>query len=407
MRGYQIPDGYVACGYQLRIYPTDRQKAQFFKSFGSVRYVFNQYKACFDERYRNNQDLTFPNESDLKILLPTLKQEHAWLKDVDSTALQFTVETYSKAKWDYIKHKKGNPHFKSRKYYKQSYTSKNINNNIRFIDNYSIKLPKLKTTVKTSNSSAFHQMKILRVTISYREDLDRFWLTVNGIKPKPQPFEKTGKAVGIDLGLSSEWLVTSDNYRLSVPKTKELIKRKERLQAITDRRKNNTIKRVLLHNNQYPDSKIDEYSERGWQKARKTKSKLELKIHNIRMDTIHKEVRKLVQNYDVIVIEDLKVSNLLKNHKLAKAISNASWYAFRQTLEYYCDWYDKQLIVVPPQYTSRKCSNCGRIPKRFKHIKTNEWLAVRNWTCPYCHDRHDRDVNAAVNILNKGLAALS
>ena len=345
MRRYQIPEGYVACGYQLRIYPTNSQKAQFFKSFGSVRYVFNQYKACFDERYHNNPSLIFPSENDLKILLPMLKREHAWLKDVDSTALQFTVETYSKAKWNHIKHLTGAPHFKSRKYYKQSYTSKNVHNNIRFISNHLIKIPKLKTAVKTSNSSAFHKMKILRVTISYREDLDKFWLTVNGIKPRPKIFKKTGKAVGIDLGLSSEWLVTSDNYRMSVPKTKELVKRKERLQAIIDRRKNNTIKRVLSHNNRYSDSKIDEYSERGWQKARKTKSKLELKIHNIRVDTIHKEVRKLVQNYDVT--------------------------------------------------------------KRFKHIKTNEWLAVRNWTCPYCHVRHDRDINAAINILNKGLAMLS
>lgn len=93
----------------------------------------------------------------------------------------------------------------------------------------------------------------------------------------------------------------------------------------------------------------------------------------------------------------------MKNHKLAKAIANASWYLFREVLKYECKWYGVRLIIVPPQYTSRICSNCGQRNRNFTGMKTNEWLAVREWTCPFCHAKHDRDVNAAKNILKRGI----
>lgn len=126
-------------------------------------------------------------------------------------------------------------------------------------------------------------------------------------------------------------------------------------------------------------------------------------MHNIRLDQVCKIVKYLIDRYDIIVIEDLNVKDLMKNHKLAKAIANASWYLFRQVLTYECQWYGKKLIVVPPQYTSRTCSACGQRNRSFTGMKTNEWLAVREWTCPFCHAHHDRDINAAKNILYKGI----
>ncbi|MDD6171600.1 MAG: RNA-guided endonuclease TnpB family protein, partial [Ligilactobacillus ruminis] len=129
------------------------------------------------------------------------------------------------------------------------------------------------------------------------------------------------------------------------------------------------------------------------------KARCQQRIANKRRDYLHKLTTDLVRNYDVIVIEDLKTKNLQKNHHMARSIANASWHQFRAMLEYKCAWYGRQLVVVKPDYTSQICSNCG-----FSSGKKP--LEVREWTCPKCGIHHDRDVNAAVNILNKGLKAI-
>ena len=137
---------------------------------------------------------------------------------------------------------------------------------------------------------------------------------------------------------------------------------------------------------------LDSFS--NWQKAQRTKAVYQAKIAFQRKDYLHKLTTHLVKQYDVIVIEDLKVKNLQKNHHLAKAIANASWSIFRQMLEYKCQWYGKKLITVNPKNTSRICSKCG-------YNSGEKPLDIREWTCPKCQAHHDRDINAAVNILNK------
>ena len=137
----------------------------------------------------------------------------------------------------------------------------------------------------------------------------------------------------------------------------------------------------------------------NWQRARIQKARYQQKIANQRKDYLHKLTTALVKQYDVIVIEDLKTKNLQHNHHLAKAITNASWYEFRTMLAYKCAWYGKKLIVVKPNYTSQICSHCG-------HHSGPKPLAVREWTCPKCGIHHDRDINAAVKILHKGLKAI-
>jgi len=139
---------------------------------------------------------------------------------------------------------------------------------------------------------------------------------------------------------------------------------------------------------------------KNWKKARLTRARYQEKIANKRSDNLHKITTALVRQYDVIVIEDLKTKNLMRNHHLAKAISNASWYQFRRMLEYKCEWYGKQLVVVSPNNTSRICSNCG-------YNSGEKTLDIREWTCPKCLTHHDRDVNAAVNILKRGLEKVS
>ena len=135
------------------------------------------------------------------------------------------------------------------------------------------------------------------------------------------------------------------------------------------------------------------------EKARVTKAKSQRRLANKRKDFLHKLSINLVKTYDIIVIEDLKSKNMMKNHKLAKAIGNASWYEFRTMLEYKCQWYGKQLIIVPPYYTSQECSNCH-------HNSGKKMLDIREWTCENCGFHHDRDINAAKNILTKGLKTL-
>ena len=137
----------------------------------------------------------------------------------------------------------------------------------------------------------------------------------------------------------------------------------------------------------------------NWQRAKRIKACYQAKIANKRNDYLQKVTTELVKNYDVIVMEDLRTKNLLKNHSLAKSISNQSWRMFRTMLQYKCDWYGKQLIVVKPNYTSQICSNCG-------YHSGPKPLNIREWTCPKCNTHHDRDINAAVNILNKGLEKL-
>ena len=364
---YQIPDGYVACGGQLRLYPNQTIRTKFYQSFGNKRYVWNHFKACFDERYKNNDQLSFPDKKTLSYLLTQLKREHPFLRKSDSTSLQLAVDDYSRAQWDYMKHKthdQGRPRFKGLHYYKQAYTSKanriakTGKMTIRIIDDYHVLLPKI-GIVKTSLTKCFANYTILRATVTWRQDHDIFFLSFNGIKPKPHKLPKTGKSVGIDVGLGNEWLVLSDGTQFSVPNIVKADQKARHWQSLTDRRVSRLKSVIAHHNKKFPDIPITKYEFSNWQRSRRTKAKYAMKQANIRLDDIRKAVKYLVTNYDVIVIEDLKVKNLLHNHHLARSIANACWSEFRRILAYECDWYGKRLITVHPAYTSRICSNCN------------------------------------------------
>lgn len=230
---FKIPEGMVACGGVLRMYPSDEQLQPFFQSFGNNRYVWNQFKDMFDTRYKNNHDSKIPNKNDRYAILRQLKNEHEFLKLTDSTSLQVTIDNLTQAMFDFITHKtknQGKPKFKGKNYYRQSYTIKNnkkklkngtVTMTISIVDDTHVSLPKI-GLVKTSNTASFKNYRILRATITWRQDLNRFSISFSGLKPRPKRFKKTGKAVGIDLGLSNEWLVTSDGARWTAPDTKEL-----------------------------------------------------------------------------------------------------------------------------------------------------------------------------------------
>ena len=410
----------------VRVYPTDEQKVYFINLFGANRWFWNQIKDMTDKRYENNPKLSFPSVSSLKRLLPRLKQEQEWLKKIDSTSLQATAEYYCNAQEAFFKQKpKGRkpPKFKSRHYYMQSATIKNVHyryklkkdntvqegDQIYVVDPHTLQVGK-KLLLRTSSLKCLKGCTIKRMMIKYRQDLDRFYLSFTVVKEKKnlpkydEKIKKTGKAVGIDVGLGKEWLVTSDNHRWSVPDTFALEKQKNKVQSHFDRNRSAIKKRVARFNHEHKETKIEKYDFQNWQKLRKTKSKYQLKIANKRYDCLQKVTTWLVEHYDVIAIEDLKTKNLMRNHKLAHNIANAGWRMFRQMLEYKCEWYGKKLIVVAPQYTSRICCECGQKNPAFNNMKTRDWLAVRQWECPFCHAQHDRDVNASRNILKRALA---
>ncbi|MDH5100537.1 transposase [Lactobacillus kefiranofaciens] len=405
---------------QYRIYPEGEEIAWIWQLFGANRFVWNQFVATFEARYKANSQLKFPKIGILKSWLPLMRKEHEWLKRINSTSLQFTVERFSDAMWAFLTKKQikqGKPRFKSRKYYSQTATIKNVKYQtkagaqaqIKVLSPHHLRIGRKNGIIlRTSSLHNLRNVRIQKAVISYRQDLDRYYISFSVVKNKRQLAQysakstKTGKMVGIDVGLGREWLVTSDGRRFNVPDTFKLEKEMIKRQSHCDRNRTAIEKRVARFNHEH-ENKIDKYDYANWQKLKKTKSKYQLKIINVRYDYLQKVTTELVKSYDVIAIEDLKVKNLLGNHKLAHNIANASWATFRRLLAYKCEWYGKKLIVVAPQYTSRICSACGRKNPQFAHMKTRDWLAVRSWTCPFCQADHDRDVNASKNILARAI----
>ena len=361
--------------------------------FGNDRFVWNQMLGMAKQRYQNNPSSQFVNGYQMDALLKRLKQEYPFLKESDSTSLQVVNHNLDQAFKMLFKHRGGYPRFKSRHSAKQSYTGTGIRTYV--INKRYMKLPKL-GSIKTSKTNRLKGCKIKRYTVAF-EPTGRYYLSLIVDDPSISKLENTGAVVGIDMGVA-DLAITSDGKKYSKFRTSYLDKQVKAWQSKFSKRKHRSTIAVRQwnHNHKTVKEELEDYS--NWQRAKKIKAKYQAKIANKRKDYLHKITTELVKDYDVIVIEDLKTKNLLKNHHLAKSISNQAWRMFRTLLEYKCDWYGKQLIVVKPNYTSQICSNCGfhSGPKP---------LQIREWTCPKCNTHHDRDINAAVNILHKGLKA--
>ena len=380
-------------GVKIRLYPNKDQQGKLLQMFGNNRFVWNQMLGMAKQRYQNNPSSQFVNRYQMDALLKQLKQEYPFLKDSDSTSLQVVNHNLDQAFKMLFKHRGGYPRFKSRRTAKQAYTGKST---ISVVAKCYLKLPKL-GSIKTSKTNQLTNCKIKRYTVTL-EPTGRYYLSLIVDDPNIQPLEKTGAVVGIDMGVA-DLAITSEGKKYSKFRTSYLDKQVKTWQSKFSKRKHQATVQARQWNHNHKDIKeeLEDYS--NWQKARVTKARCQAKIANKRKDYLHKITTELVRNYDVIVIEDLKAKNLLKNHHLAKSIANNSWYLFREMLEYKCKWYGKQLLVVSPNYTSQICSNCG-------YHSGKKPLEIREWTCPKCGANHDRDINAAVNILNKGLKAV-
>lgn len=363
--------------YKYKIYPNKQQEEQIHKTFGCCRFVYNQTLAYRKDKYE--QDKQSMNKTSCNNYCnQVLKKNYEWLKEVDKFALTNSIYDMDSAYQKFFKEHTGYPKFKSKKNPKRSYTTNFTNGNIEVsFDNNKIKLPKLKW-VKAKIHREF-QGQIKSATISQMPS-EKYFVSVL-VETKHIPMESTGCTVGIDLGIK-DLLITSDGEKYDNIRTTK--KYEDKLS-----KEHRKLSRKIKGGN-------------NWNKQRIKVARIHEKIHNTRIDNLHKISHKLVQENQLIVSEDLAISNMVKNHNLAKAISDCGWYELTRQISYKSEWNNRQYIKIGGfTKSSQPCNVCGYINTDTKD------LSVREWICPQCGTKHDRDINAAINILNEGLRLLN
>ena len=362
--------------YKYRLYPNKQQEEQIQKTFGCCRFVYNQTLAYRQELYESKKE-SMNKIACNNYVNQVLKKEYKWLKEVDKFALTNSVYNMDLAYQKFFKEHAGCPNFKSKRDNKKSYSTNCTNNNIEIsFDINKIKLPKLKW-VKAKVHREFVG-KIKSATISQNSS-DKYFVSIL-VETEHIPIESTDCMVGVDLGIK-DLLITSngekfDNIHTTKKYEDKLAKEQRKLSHKTKGSKN-------------------------WNKQRIKVARIHEKIHNTRIDNLHKISHKLISENQVIVSENLAVANMVKNHNLAKAISDCGWYELTRQLSYKAEWNNRQYIKIDRFYaSSQTCNYCGYVNKNTKD------LSVRVWTCPKCGTVHDRDVNAAKNILDEGLRIL-
>lgn len=357
-------------GVKFRIYPNREQKTLINQTLGCCRLIYNKGLAMRNEAYQNGDKIGYSQTS---AMLTELKksEDFAFLKTVDSIALQQSLRDLDRGFVNFFQKRASHPVFKSKHDNHQSYRTINQGDNIRIVGKH-IKLPKLGYVKVRQSMEIGH---INNVTVE-RTPTGKYFAVLN-VEFEPVPKPNSGGKIGIDVGIKEFY---SDSNGNMVPNPKHLEKSMRKL--IREQRR---LSR----------------KEKGSSNRNKQRVKVALvheKITNQRNDFLQKESTMLIRENQTICIEDLKVKNMMRNHRLAKAIASVSWSKFFDMLEYKATWYGNDIIRIPTMYpSSQTCSCCGYKNPLVKN------LAVRNWECPECHTKHNRDTNAGINILSKGL----
>ena len=359
--------------YKFRLYPNPEQMILFEKTFGCSRFIWNQMLADRIAHYEETGE-------SLKNTPAQYKNEFPWLKEVDSLALANVQLNLNKAYKSFFQSGFGFPNFKSKKT-AQSYRTNNQKGTIALLDG-KVKLPK----VGWVKLKLHRQPKgvIKSATIS-KTATGKYFISIL-CEEEILPLPETGSSLGIDLGLDKFAILSTgdkiENPRFLVSLSKKLAKE----QKVLSRRGLLAKKKGL---------KLSESS--NYQKQKLKVARLHEKIAHQRKDFLNKLSTNLIKNHDVICIEDLASRNLMKNHRLARAIGDASWREFVRQLHYKADWYGKKIVTISRWFpSSQLCSICGENSGK-------KALSIREWTCEGCGTHHDRDINASLNILKEGL----
>lgn len=358
--------------YKLRLYPNKGQQVFFNKTFGACRVIYNEMLYNLQENYKNGI------KKDKYKLFKDIKSKYEWMKEVDSNALCSTFRDLDTAYARFFNNKSKFPKFKHKKE-KNTYRNNNVlNRKIQnLIKNDKIKIPKI-GYIKFKQNYSFNDIKKVRNITILKSKTNKYYCSLC-VEIEQKEYFHTGNIIGLDLGIKN--LVIDSNgikYKNLKPYTK--------------------LENKIKHLNKL-------YSKKKKGSKNQEKSRLKLatayeKLSNKRKDNLHKITTKLIKENDVICIENLNVKGMIKNHKLAKVIQDASFGTLVSMLKYKAQWHNRKIIEIGRFYPSSKlCSNCG-------HKMSNMGLEIRQWICPICGVQHDRDINAAINIKNEGLRIL-